>query len=426
MKRSTSIKHWGPLCLLGLVLACPVRGQDESEVVEDGPPPALDRLVLKSGSEIRGQILKEVVQEGKTYVLFRTANGGLLKLEKGSVVRRAYPADELLREYHQKVNDLQDTTDSHWAMYQWLSRQKGGASRFKHERDGHLRRIIELDPTDEKALNLLDFQNLNGRWIDKDLLHSYHGYVSEGGKWMPELQSQINQRVEQQRQAKGDRNGELKRWARYVLGKENPSVVQQQLFALVDPQSLDLIDKMMKNEKRPDVRRLMVEAIGRIPSTHAQALLVQYAIMDAETKVRERAVVMLEQEHYGRFQTTSMAARYLASPDNGVIRRTCRLIGFMGADNGAYYLTQALVTQHKTATGNQPGRTQGSFSNSGDLQSFGVGGGPAQKVVSVENQEALDALRNYSGQDYGFDVNRWKAWLIENHVVTETDLRRDD
>ncbi|MEE2825141.1 MAG: hypothetical protein VYE64_00780 [Planctomycetota bacterium] len=429
MRQSTSFQRLGLACLAMLLLTVSALAQEET-IGQEGSGetvPALDRLVLKSGNEIRGQIINPaVVQDGRTYVLFRTENGGLLKLEKGSVVRRAYPADDVVRDYHEKLRALDDTTDAHWAMYQWLSRQKGGASRFKHEREGHLRRIIELDPTDEKALNLLDYQNLNGRWIDKDLLHSYHGYVSEGGKWMPELQFQVNQRAEEQRQAKGDRNGQLKKWARYVLGKENPSVVQQQLFALVDADSLDLVDKMMKGENRPDVRRMMIEAIGRVPSSFAQSLLVRNALLDPELKVRERAVVMLEQPHYVPFRTTSIAAGYLAHPDNVVVRRTCRLIGFMGADNGPYYLTRSLVTQHKMATGNQPGRTKGSFSNDGNLQSFGVGGGPAQKVVSVENDEALDALRNYSGKDYGFDVSRWKAWFIENHVITEDDLRRDD
>ncbi len=424
MKPSSSMKLLGSVILSALIMTAAGVCQDPSD---DGDPPshALDKLLLKSGAEIRGQILQEVTQEGRTYVLFRTENGGLLKLERGQVVRRSYPAEPIEKEYHAKVTDLPDNTDSHWTMYQWLSRQKGGAVRFKHERDFHLRRIIELDPTDERALNLLDFQNLDGQWVDKDLLHAYHGYVSDGGKWMPQLQLQVNQRAEQKKQAKGDRNGELKRWNRYVLGNENPSVVQKQLYALVDANSLDLVAKMMAEEKRPDVRRLFVEAIGRLPTSYAQSLLVKYAILDGEAKVRDRAITMLQQPHYVPFQSTTIAAGYLASPENLVVRRTARLIGILGADNGPFYLKQVLVTKHKTATGNQPGRTQGSFSNSGDLQSFGAGGGPTHKLVEVQNHEALDALRIYSGQDFGFDVNRWKKWFIENHMTTEEDIRRD-
>ena len=209
------------------------------------------------------------------------------------------------------------------------------------------------------------------------------------------------------------------------MGNENPSVVEKQLYALVDADSLDLVAKMMGEEKRPDVRRLFVEAIGRLPTSYAQSLLVKYAIVDGEAKVRDRAITMLQQPHYEPFQSTTIAAAYLASPEDLVVRRTARLIGILGADNGPFYLKQVLVTTHKTATGNQPGRTQGSFSNSGDLQSFGAGGGPTHKLVEVQNHEALDALRIYSGQDFGFDVNRWKKWFIENHMTTEEDIRRD-
>ena len=389
-------------------------------------PVALDKLLLKSGAEMRGKILNELTEDGRVYILFQTESGGTLKLERGSVVRRAYPADDIEKEYYIKIQDLPDTSEGHWTMYQWLSRQKGGASRFKYERQFHLRRIVEKDPTDEKALRLLQYQNLDGRWVDKDLLHTYHGYVSDGGKWMPRLQLEVNHRAEQKKQSKGDRNSQLKRWNKYVLGKENPSVVERQLYALVDQNSLDLVARLMKDEKRSPVRRLYVDAIGRLPSGYARNLLVGYAITDPDDDVRERAITMLQQDKYDAFQSTTTAAAYLNSPENYMVRRAARLIGILKADNGPYYLQQVLVTSHKRATGNDPGRTQGSFSNTGELQSFGQGGGPTHKIVEIQNVEVLDALREYSGQDYGFDETRWKRWYIENHVSTEEDMRRDN
>ena len=411
--------------LLILLLSAPLEAQE----IADGQRSshrALDRLALKSGTEIRGKILKpEIVEDGRKYILFRTENGGVLKLEMGKVVIRSYSADPVESEYHSKLDQLPDDTDSHWTMYQWLSRQKGGSVRYKNQREYHLRRIIELDPTDEKALNLLDFQNLDGQWIEKDLLHAYHGYVSEGGKWMPQLQQQVNQRAEERRQSEGDLNSELKRWQRYVLDKESPTVVEKKLRNIVQ-NDVRQLDRMMTGEKRPEVRKLFVDTIGRRSSTYAQSLLVKYAMMDSDDNVRERAISMLQQDRYNPQGTTNIIASYLKSPENRIVRRAGRLIGIIAADNGPFYLQQVLVTKHKMSTGNQSGRTQGSFSNTGELQSFGTGGGPTHKVVDVQNQEVLDALRTYSGRDFGFDVAAWKEWYIQNHVSTEDDLRRDN
>ncbi|MCH2179836.1 MAG: HEAT repeat domain-containing protein [Mariniblastus sp.] len=409
--------------LLSLLVCCSMGFSQET--VPDQRV-ALDKLLLKSGAEIRGKILNKISEDGRIYFLFRTEAGGTLKLEQGTVVRRAYPADEIEKEYYAKVIALPDTSEGHWTMYQWLSRQKGGVSRFKHERQYHLRQIVDKDPTDEKALRLLEYQNLDGRWINKELLHKYHGYVSDGGKWMPRLQLEVNERAEQKKQSKGDRNSQLKRWNKYVLGKEELGVVVRQLYTLVDENALDLVARQMKDEQRPWVRRLYVDAIGRLPSGYARNLLVGYAITDPDEGVRERAITMLQQDKYDGFQSTTTAAAYLNHPENYMVRRAAKLIGILKADNGPYYLQQVLVTSHKRATGNEPGRTQGTFSNTGELQSFGQGGGPTHKIVDIQNVEVLDALREYSGQDFGYDETRWKRWYIENHVSTEEDMRRDN
>ena len=386
----------------------------------------LDTIQLKSGLEIRGHYLRESNESGKTYILFRTMDGATWKLEKKRVIKRVTPADDLDREYLDKLKQLADTPDGHWAIYHWLGRQPSGKTRFREERRYHLRRITELDPSDARAFNLLGFRNIDGDWVPEDLLFSHHGYVRVGSKWVSRLHVESTRRREQSRQTKGELAVALQRWRRHVLGREPSRVAQQKLFELANPLSLSKIDEMANKESDPQVRKLFIEAIGTVSTPHARNLLVKYALLDPSEAVRQRAAILLEQDAYSPYDTTTVAAAYLAHPDNRIVRRTAELIGHLKADNAPFYLKDVLVTSHVVTTGNQPGRTAATFSPDGNLNSFGMGGGPTHKKVEVTNENVLAILRELTGEDFGYDEALWKRWYVQNYTVEEEDLRRDD
>ena len=386
----------------------------------------LDTIRLKSGQEIRARFLSESDDEGKPHVLFQTPDGATWKLSKGSVVTKVIRAEPDEFEYAEMLKAQEDTPEAHWAMYNWLSRKGSRKSAFRQQRVYHLERIVALDPTDERAYRLLDYVEVDGRWIKESILYEHHGYTKWQGRWMPVLMAELKRNREQEESRIGELAIALRRWKRYVLGKEPVAEAQRKLQELLVPETLALVDQMMGDEPDPQIRRLYVDAIGRVGTAHARNLLIKYAILDAAELVRDRAASLLVQPPYNQYQATTVAAAYLAHPNNEIVIRAARLIRQIGADNAVFYLKDVVVTKHVVATGNDPGRTSASFSPDGSLNSFGVGGGPSKRVVEVQNREVLSALRELTGVDFGYDPDKWKQWYVQNYTVQESDLRGDD
>ncbi len=386
----------------------------------------LDTIRLKSGQEIRAKFLSESSEEGKPHVLFQTPDGATWKLPMGGVVAKVLRADPEEYEYAEMLKSLEDTPQAHWAMYNWLSRQTSRKSTFRRQREYHLERIVALDPTDERAFRLLNYVEVNGRWINEPILYEHHGYTKWQGKWMPVLMAELKRSQEREESRIGELAIALQRWKRYVLGKEPPAEAQKKLLELVVPETLALVDRMISDEDDPQIRRLYVDAIGRIGTPHARNLLIKYAILDGAAMVRERAASLLVQPHYNPYQATTVAAAYLAHPSNEIVVRAAKLIRQIGADNAVFYLKDVVVTKHVVATGSDPGRTSASFSPDGSLNSFGVGGGPSKKIVEIQNRDVLAALRELTGVDFGYDMEKWKQWYVQNYTVQESDLRGDE
>jgi len=386
----------------------------------------LDTIRLNSGQEIRARFLSESEDAGKPHVLFQTPDGATWKLAKGSVVTKVIRATPEEYEYAELLKSLEDTPEAHWTMYNWLSRQGSRKSALRQQRNYHLERIVALDPTDERAYRLLDYVEVNGRWVKESILYEHHGYTKWQGRWMPVLMAELKRSREQHESQIGELAIALRRWKRYVLGKEPAAEAQKKLQELVVPETLALIDQMIGEEKDPQIRRLYVDAIGRVGTAHARNLLIKYAILDDAELVRDRAASLLVQPQYNQHQATTVAAAYLAHPSNEIVVRAARLIRQIGEDNAVFYLKDVVVTKHVVATGNDPGRTNASFSPDGSLNSFGVGGGPSKRIVEVQNREVLSALRELTGVDFGYDPEKWKQWYVQNYTVQEPDLRGDE
>jgi hypothetical protein len=118
----------------------------------------------------------------------------------------------------------------------------------------------------------------------------------------------------------------------------------------------------------------------------------------------------------------------LRSKDNATVNRAAAALGHLEAVTAIAPLIDALVTQHERIvnTGGGPGQISSTFgtgSTSGGGMS--VGGGPKKVPILLQNRNVLDALTKLTGQSYGFDEARWKAWFATQRNRTTLDARRN-
>ncbi len=188
-------------------------------LVRIGPQSAsADTIYMKSGNKISGRVISQEKVKGRVYILLETELGGVLKLERGKVIQRVREDDEIDKAYQTELAKMQDTPDEHWRMYAWC--KENGASQLRDQMQYHLRRIIELDPSDKKARGLLGYRFMNGRWVLEDKMLAESGYVKKGGKWIPDLQLDVNQQDTSQQQEINARKIRAGQVEEILTGKE--------------------------------------------------------------------------------------------------------------------------------------------------------------------------------------------------------------
>ena len=383
---------------------------------------------FRSGGGLEGNLISDN-QEGRAkFIVLETEQGGLLKLEKGKIVKRVTKSREDVGQYHALLGKIDNSTDSHWQAYDWC-REK----RFKAEAIYHLRQIVKLDPSDEKAwrsFKVVDpdqaFINVNGKWLPEQQHYLSSGYVKVGGDWVSSLQTDTNDQTSAREQLQSENKVQLKKWKKYVLHREDPRDVTTKLFELVNPLTVGYLENnYLRREKNPRIRTLYIEAIGRVATSQAQSILVQYLMSDPNEEVREQAMIMLEQDSlFDSASTALLLTEFLRSNDNAVVNRAGRLIGRLKNSSAIIALINALETTHVVATGNDPERLSTTFNSNGGT-GMTMGGSPTQRIT-LKNDDVLDALETITQQkSVGFDPDQWRQWYLSAHSTSRRDVRRN-
>ena len=265
---------------------------------------------------------------------------------------------------------------------------------------------------------------INGLWVPEQQHFLSLGYVKVGGQWVSELQLEASTRAAENERLENDRKERLKKWQRYVLPKEDPSVVRKKLLEIVDPISVAFVESnYLKREDNPAIRALYIEAIGQAGSGTAQRILVQYLMTDPDQQVREQAIVELEQSsQFDSDRTSSLLSQFLRSADNRQINQAANYIERLDSEAVLLPLIGALKTTHTVSTGNDPGRLSTSFSSNGN-SGLKTGGAPTREVER-ENEGVLEALEEISKQRFGYDEQAWRQWYVSEYSVTNRNLRR--
>ncbi|MBI1901789.1 MAG: HEAT repeat domain-containing protein [Planctomycetia bacterium] len=212
--------------------------------------------------------------------------------------------------------------------------------------------------------------------------------------------------------------GEPLRWTKDALA------VMDKIRAVKDPAAVEAILALLDKEKNTSVRFLYIQALGRTGSKKAIAPLAKLAVEDEQPDIRHEAAKSLGTLPDKR-EALPQLIRYLGSKHSARAAQALRWSGLtqrLGTfESPDSYLTRALINalivkkKTRVPVGYWYAWWKASAVPGGRHMRghFESGIGTKDVDVPAPNPEVLEALKEYSGQDYEYDVRAWEKWHQE-------------
>jgi hypothetical protein len=386
--------------------------------------PSGDEYIFKlaSGGEIRGKFLN-FDERPRTQYLIETSSGGRLTLDKDDVAEFSRkPAREL--EYEQLRPTYPDTVVGQLALAEWCKQNQ-----LLEARKTHLERVVQLDPEHEQAHKALGHRRFEGKWMTyEQYMHDIVGKTFlPGVGWVTPQEATLRNERHTRDVAEKEQFRIIQRLAGLLDSRDPRQRIEarDQLLAVRNPNSVKAIAfyKDPKREKNPDVRKLMVQALGNIPSGAAVELLIDAALTDASEDVRWEALQILV-EHKEGLAVRRFVER-LHDNSNELINRAGYSLGYMNDPSAIGPLIEALVSTH-IYTQTSGGGTSATFPvGGGGGGSFSSGTKTTTTKRTYQNSRVLDALRKLSGVNFDYNVDQWRTWYATQKRTKPQDIRRE-
>ena len=249
------------------------------------------------------------------------------------------------------------------------------------------------------------------------------GLVRYRGAWRTSQEIELIERSERETVAQKQWGPRLEKLRRRLDDPATSATAAEELREIVDPAAVPALGVALAREGVPQVRAFLLEALARIGSSDAIAIILQVAIDHADPDTRLTAVERLQAIGPRIAEPACVAA--LGGPDNARVNRAAEVIGALGLSTTAAALVEALETEHVViaSDGRQAGQTSVAFGNSGG-EGLALGGGPKRGKVRLRNEAALGALVRITGQDFQWNLPAWRQWLASQELAEPVDLRR--
>ena len=394
-----------------------------------------DMLVLRSGGEFDVRLIDQTQTDNRKFVVFETESGSIVKLDQkyiGSVL--AAEADQ--KRYIKFRDNLPATVEAHWEIIDWCKSQSRGRTKFKDEIQYHLESIIALEPNDRKARQLLGYEDFNGQWSLKELRYRKYGYVRNKSNWVPKLAHRVEKNFDQKDAQTGSLREKFSKWTR-ELNRSRLSVAELErvLSNIVTPETANFVfeEGARKKDQPTALRKIYVEAFGGTPSLASAGALVYFSITDVDAEIRERALTLLQQPEFNQdFAMRRTIDEYLHNKNFTFSQRAAILIRTLSQVPGAnprevlVPLIDSLVAVRDVPIpgATEAGRLNTSFSSNGGL-GFSTGGGPQSVKKEVTNEHSLNALKQITGEDFGYSEELWNNFFVDNFTVNADGIRGD-
>ena len=254
-------------------------------------------------------------------------------------------------------------------------------------------------------------------------LMTARGFVRYRGAWRTSQEIELIERSERETVTQKQWGPRLEKLRRRLDDPATSATAAEELREIVDPAAVPSLGDAVAREPVPQVRAFLLEALARIGTPDAIALIVQVAIDHTDPDTRLTAVERLQAIGPRIAEPALVAA--LGGPDNARLNRAAEALGALGLVGAAAALVDALETEHVViaSDGRQAGQTSVAFGNSGG-DGLSLGGGPKKGKVRLRNEAVLAALVQITGQDFQWNLPAWRQWLASRDLAAPVDLRR--
>lgn len=294
------------------------------------------------------------------------------------------------------------------------------------EREHHLEKLVEYDPNHAEARRLLGYQLIDGKWLTREEIMQSRGYEHYEGDWRTPQDIALREAKKRREEAELKWKIDLRRWHAALTGNDaaRAAEAQRQILAAREVRAAPALVELLEGERRPQVKKLLIDALAGNPSGTATAALMELAIKEPDGELRTRASdAVLERKHPDMVR---QLAKALKSNNNTEVNRAAVLLGELGYESAISPLIDALVTKHRFKVGSGRPQVGATFSpGRGGGLNYG-GGGPKILQQAAENHDVLSALVKLSGsQNFEFNAAAWRRWYANTLRVQAVNLRRD-
>lgn len=416
--------------LAAIMIVCGLPGIISSSIFADDTLFDRDSLMfhqtlrLKSGEVLEGTLIEEKVVDRRDVVVFETIDGDRLTIDLGKLVdgKGVRKLNNAANRYNTAVATMEDTAAAHHDMVTWCTLQEKGDTLFKTQIQFHRKRIMALDPNDEKVRKQLEYRYVEeqSRWVLEKQYWKSLGY--EGTHWIPRLQQSMLDEKDEAKKNPPESIRAFSSWLRKVKSM-SPSQAQSQLLQIADIELMPRLLEEIQEEKNFNIREVYAEAMAKFPC-YASAQGLVYAFMEGGS---DRAIDLLLQDGFDRATSAQLLVKYLAQrKSNYQIQRAGYALGELDHPGVILALTNALLTEHVIRKAGDPGRINTGFNNqgAGGLQ---MGGGGKDEKGRFKNDQVLNALKKITEQDFDqrdYDKTVWQEWFLDNYTHRYLSPRR--
>ncbi|MBL8879260.1 MAG: hypothetical protein JNG88_09090 [Phycisphaerales bacterium] len=392
-----------------------------------------DVLQLKSGGTVEGEI---VTSDAEKYVVRTTV--GIVTLP-ASAVESVEKSESPFQEYDRRRSACDESPGAQTELAQWCE-DRGLAQ----ERRQHLNRAIELDCDFDPARRELGFVRVGMMWVDgrqtrhiprKDKTTTSDAENGTGKPSSVDSSDRDNDKVVAAVQSHWLRRFRAIR--SNFLDSAQESVARRgrtQILDIRDPLAILPMAKILGGGNRY-ARSVLVESLATFSEDEATLNLAVIALLDGEESIRKQSLVELVRRNDGR--VAAQFRKALASDNDEILRRAAVGLGLLRDAAAVGELIPELTARRwravevpvrqylngLTTTFTQPTRvaisSATSISHAPQIGAVDLEG-PLNVTtevrwqnVTVYRTEVLEALKQITGENFGFDAAAWQRWQEE-------------
>jgi len=380
-----------------------------------GAAPA-DEVELTSGTVVEGKVL----DLGDSIRVVRS-NGSATYPK--SMVRKITPRKTVEEIYEDKARDLKEgDLDGHLLLARWCVQQK-----LQKESLLEFKKVVALNPDHEEARLASGFQKVGGKWLSEDEANTAKGLVKHKGKWTTPEQRDLDLAMDEQKEL----DKALQHEVAVQLGHLKSGVEKTRQDAVA---ALGRIDDKYKMKAylgaiaspQRELRKFIFQELGRIKDPASLRPLIRRSLWDEDDDLRPVAYRAVQD--IGHPDSALLYVPFLAEES---ISARIRCVDAMAAFKDLRVvpaLLQSLennidLTRSFDKDGEQMAQLAQRTIVMGDGSSvqlprtvragrnIDVLDKNSRAKLQQEKASILSTLGIITGQSFGEDFAKWRAWL---------------